>query len=201
MAHARLALLLFLAAACSRSQLTDGLPAKTDCTGCHGQNNDPTPPPAVDGTFSTESIAVGAHQIHMRGSTLAGPVDCAECHILPLAANGTEHPDPWGSPAAVDFGNLARMESTNPVWDREARTCAGTFCHGATLRGAKDRPPPIWTRVDGSQLKCDACHGNPPGWDHVQDNQCEKCHGDVVSAGGIIKAPKLHVNGQIDITP
>ena len=81
-------------AACSRSPLSDGLPANIDCTGCHGQNNDPTPPPAVDGTSSTEHIGVGAHLAHMRGSELAGPVACTECHILPPAANGTP-PSGW----------------------------------------------------------------------------------------------------------
>jgi len=113
--------------------------------------------------------------------------------------DGTEHPDPLGRPAPVDFGVLARTDSASPVWDRTARTCAGTFCHGATLRGGKERPPPIWTRVDGSQLQCTSCHGNPPGGTHPQDNQCEGCHGDVVAAGGVIKDPSLHINGQIDL--
>lgn len=196
-----LLLLALLFASCSRSRLHDGLPTNTDCTGCHGQNNDPTPPPAVNGATSTQDIAVGAHQIHMQGSSLAGPVECGECHILPLAVDGTEHPDPLGRPAAVDFGNLARADSASPVWDRQARTCAGTFCHGSTLRGAEDRPPPVWTRVDGSNLECTACHGNPPGENHAQDDKCETCHGDVVSAGGVIKEPNLHVNGKIELIP
>lgn len=193
-------LLSLLTVGCSRSRLSDGLPATTDCTGCHGQGTDPTPPPAVDGTTDTKAIAVGAHQAHMRGSDIAGPVECGECHILPMVANGTEHPDPWGRPAAVDFGNLAHWDSAGPVWDRETRTCAGTFCHGSTLRGGEDRPPPVWTRVDGSQIKCDSCHGNPPGESHPQDSQCEKCHSDV-SAGGVIKNPELHVNGKVELIP
>jgi predicted CxxxxCH...CXXCH cytochrome family protein len=186
-------------AGCQRSPLSDGLPANTDCTGCHGRNGDPTPPPAVDGTTSTESIAVGAHLAHMRGSSLAGPVACVECHVLPSVANGTDHPDPMGRPAAMVFGALATKAPASPAWDRNARTCAGTYCHGATLRGGSARPAPVWTRVDGSYLKCDACHGNPPGDTHVQSNECEACHGDVVAASGVITNPLLHVDGNIQI--
>jgi predicted CxxxxCH...CXXCH cytochrome family protein len=191
---------LSFAAGCSRSALRDGLPADVDCTGCHGQDGDPTPPVAVDGTSGTENIGVGAHQVHMRGGWLAGPVACSECHILPAEANGTDHPDPLGRPADVVFGALADKESADPFWDRDTRTCAGTYCHGATLRGGDVRPPPVWTRVDGSQLKCDSCHGNPPGDTHPQENDCETCHGDVVSAGGVIKAPALHINGTVEVS-
>jgi len=194
-----LAFVSFVAAGCSRSVLDDGLPTNLDCTGCHGQNGDPTPPPAVDGTSSTESIGVGAHLPHMRGSLLAGPVACAECHVLPVQANGTDHPDPRGRPAAVVFGPLATRAPASPVWDRSLRTCRGTYCHGSTLRGGDVRPAPLWTRVDGSQVKCDSCHGNPPGDTHPQMNECEVCHGDVVSAGGVIKNPALHVNGIVEV--
>jgi predicted CxxxxCH...CXXCH cytochrome family protein len=201
MARTALGIALFslAAAACTRSPLADGLPAHTDCTGCHGQNNDPTPPPAVDGTFSMEHIGVGAHQVHMSGSKLAGPVACSECHVLPTVANGTDHPDPLGRPAPVVFGPLASRESAMPVWNRSALTCSGTYCHGTTLRGGNERPPPVWTRVDGSQLKCDSCHGNPPCCTHPQDNHCEDCHGDVVGAGGVITNPSLHVDGFVEI--
>lgn len=191
---------LSLAAGCSRAALRDGLPANVDCTGCHGQDGDPTPPVAVDGTSGTENIGVGAHQAHMRGSWLAGPVSCTECHVMPAEANGTDHPDPSGRPAAVVFGGLASEASARPVWDRDNRTCAGTYCHGATLRGGDVRPPPVWTRVDGSQLKCDSCHGNPPGETHPQMNECEICHGDVVSPGGVIKNPALHINGTVEVS-
>lgn len=190
---------LLAGAGCQRSPLVDGLPANIDCTGCHGEKGDPTPPPAVDGTTSTQSIGVGAHQAHMRGSGLAGPVACVECHILPAAADGTLHPDPWGRPAAVDFGVLATQAPAQPAWKRETRTCAGTYCHGATLRGGDERPAPVWTRVDGSQVKCDSCHGNPPVATHPQSSECEACHGQVVGKGGTFKEPRLHVDGIIQV--
>jgi predicted CxxxxCH...CXXCH cytochrome family protein len=194
-----MALLSLSPIACDRSPLADGLPTNTDCTGCHGQEGDKTPPRAVNGSWSTESVGVGAHQSHMSGSALAGPVACVECHLLPLVANGTDHPDPLGRPAAVVFGVLGSKEPASPTWNRTSRTCSGTYCHGFTLRGGDLRPPPVWTRVDGSQLECDSCHGYPPGGTHPQDNQCEACHGDVVRADGSIKEPFLHVDGVIQV--
>jgi predicted CxxxxCH...CXXCH cytochrome family protein len=187
------------AASCQPSPLADGMPANTGCTGCHGQNGDPTPPPAVNGSTSTQSIGVGAHLAHMRGSSLAGPVACVECHPFPSAANGTDHPDPLGRPAEVIFGALATKAPASPAWDRKPRTCAGSYCHGATLRGGAVRPPPVWTRVDGTYLACDACHGNPPGDTHPQMNECEVCHGEVVGAGRVITNPLLHVDGNVQI--
>jgi predicted CxxxxCH...CXXCH cytochrome family protein len=189
--------LLFLGMGCQRTPFADGLPTSVDCAGCHGDNGDPTPPRAVDGTTSTSSIGVGAHQPHMRGSSLAGPVACSECHPLPTKADGTEHPDPLGRPAVVEFGVLATHASANPVWNRSARTCAGTYCHGATLRDAAKRPPPVW--VDSSPLACDSCHGNPPPPTHPEGSDCETCHGQVVAAGGVIKNPMLHVDGIVQV--
>lgn len=188
-------------AGCQASPLADGLPATIDCAGCHGQAGDPTPPKAVDGTTSTASVGVGAHQPHMRQGDLAAAVACSECHVLPEVADGNNHPDPLGGPAPVQFGPLAMQGPTNPVWDRASRTCSGTYCHGSTLRAASTRAAPVWTRVDGSQVKCTSCHGYPPPPSHPEGSDCESCHSAVVAAGGVIKNPALHVNGIVEIDP
>jgi predicted CxxxxCH...CXXCH cytochrome family protein len=183
----------------------DGSPAKRDCSRCHGQNGDPLPPPAVDGTTSTDSIGVGAHAAHVRGSGNAQPVACAECHVVPTVADGVAHPDPGGGPAPVVFGPVATHDSASPSWDRGTRTCSDVFCHGSTLRGHATRLPPVWTRVDGSQRQCDSCHGVPPLPPHAQRADCETCHYLVVAANGVILNPLLHVNGSMQadttITP
>jgi predicted CxxxxCH...CXXCH cytochrome family protein len=180
----------------------DGAPAPNDCSGCHGQNGNPMPPRAVDGSTSTQSIGVGAHAIHVQGTGIARPVPCSECHIVPEVADGIQHPDPLGGPAPLVFGLVATHDSASPVWDRVTRTCVDTFCHGNTLRGASTRPPPVWTVVDGSQRKCDSCHGYPPPGSHPQRADCETCHYAVVSAQGVVSAPLLHVDGvlQADTT-
>jgi len=174
----------------------------SDCSRCHGQNGDPMPPPAVDGTTSTESIGVGAHLAHVRGTGLARPVPCSECHVVPTVADGIEHPDPSGQPAPVVFGMLATHDSASPAWDRTTGTCTDVFCHGSTLRGAETRPSRIWTRVDQSQRRCDSCHGYPPRVSHPQRMDCEACHYMVVAANGVIANPLLHIDGilEADIT-
>jgi predicted CxxxxCH...CXXCH cytochrome family protein len=179
-----------------------GADRSRECTRCHGQNGDPTPPPAVDGTTSTESIGVGAHLVHARGTGLARPVACKECHVVPTVADGIEHPDPNGLPAPVVFGLLGRHDSAAPAWDRTTGTCTDVFCHGSTLRAAETRPSRIWTRIDESERRCDSCHGYPPRPSHPQRADCEACHYMVVATNGVIMNPRLHVDGvlQADTT-
>lgn len=177
---------------------TDRAARSHDCSHCHGQNGDPLPPPAVDGTTSTQSIGVGAHQAHVRGTGMARPVPCSECHIVPTIADGVEHPGPPGQPAPVVFGLVASHDSASPSWDRATGTCSDVFCHGSTLRGAEARSPPVWTRVDGSQRLCTACHGFPPPPNHPQRTDCEACHYMVVSANGVIENPLLHIDGALE---
>src|SRR5512145_1278604 len=66
------AVLLITNPGCQRSQLTDGLPAETDCSSCHGAAGNAAPPRALNGSDSTTDIGVGAHQSHMLGSEIAG---------------------------------------------------------------------------------------------------------------------------------
>jgi predicted CxxxxCH...CXXCH cytochrome family protein len=188
--------------ACHDSQRTAAPDASADCSRCHGQAGDPMPPRAVDGTTSTESIGVGAHAAHVRGSGIARPVACSECHEVPLVADGINHPNPDGGAAPVVFGLTATHDSASPTWDRVTQTCADVFCHGSTLRGAATRAAPVWTRVDGTQRQCDSCHGYPPPPNHPQRADCQACHYMVVSGPGVFSNPLLHVDGvlEADIT-
>ncbi len=185
-------------AACERSTLTDGLPETTDCATCHGSPGDPAPPSAVDGSSSTSHVGVGAHQSHLK-STIARPVACTECHVIPTSL--LSHPDPKGGPAPVVFGPLSAALGALPEWDRASTTCADTYCHGATLPEAETRAPPRWTVVDGSQKACTSCHGNPPGGVHPASATCQDCHSAVVGPDGSITNPALHVNGMVELGP
>lgn len=193
-----LALFLLAGTACTEARKLDG-GASGKCTRCHGQGEDPSPPPALNGDTKTTSLGVGAHQTHVRGGPLRPPLACSECHIMPSPENGSEHPSTKGGPAPVVFANLAHNDSANPQWDRQSATCSDVFCHGSTLRWGQDRPWPVWTRVDGSQIKCTSCHGYPPALTHPQDDRCETCHSVVMAPGGVIKAPELHVNGKLEL--
>ena len=64
------AILPFCGLTCQRSPLTDGLPAKLDCSSCHGNKDNAAPPLALNGSTSTSDNGVGAHQAHMTGGYL-----------------------------------------------------------------------------------------------------------------------------------
>lgn len=186
------------AAGCARANLTDGLPNALDCSACHGRPGNPAPPKALDGSSRTSDLGVGAHDAHMLGSSIAGPVACIECHAQPT--DMLTHPDINPRPAAMTFGPLATSDGAEPAWDRSAAKCLNTYCHGGTLPDAARRPAPIWIRVDGSQRRCTACHGAPPADPHPSEGACESCHGDVAGPGSSIKNPARHVDGVIDFS-
>jgi predicted CxxxxCH...CXXCH cytochrome family protein len=198
-------ILLFCGLGCQRSPLGDGLPAKLDCSSCHGSQDNAAPTQALDGATSTSDIGVGAHQPHMNGGSIAGPVACTECHPLPTVMDGDNHPDPLSGGTVMVFGPLAQTGGAAPIWNRTTRTCTSTYCHGATLPGSFTPAPPLWTKVDGSQIKCDSCHGISPadlGASHPLHSAytCDTCHARVTSAELTILDPTLHVDGLVDVS-
>jgi len=190
------ALLTLAVESCERSALNDGLPATLDCTACHGSKINAAPPKAVDGSESTSSIGVGAHQGHLVAGHVAVPVACAECHRLPTDL--LTHPDTLNRPATVVFGEKAQLYGAAPAWNRATARCTNTYCHGAKLSDASARPDPIWNLVDGTQRSCRSCHGYPPAGNHPQSDACSDCHGEVVNPDGTIKNLSRHVDGNVD---
>ena len=198
-------ILLFCALACDRHPLADGLPTKVDCSSCHGGPDNSAPPKAVDGETDTTYIGVGAHQTHLKPGSIAGPVACTECHVVPAAMDLPNHPDKFPRLATMSFGPLARTAGANPTWDHDSATCTNTYCHGATLGSTNAPAPPVWTQVDGSQITCTSCHANSPSDLDASHPfhalfRCDACHAKVTSDGVTILAPDLHVNGQPDVS-
>ncbi len=154
------------------------------CTSCHGDaaSNNPAPPTGTQGETLTSQAAVGAHQQHLSASTWHRQVECADCHVVPAS---TSHSNgvfdfAWGGPAAVN--------GATPAFDTASATCSGVYCHGNTLPfGANAtgtlKLSPVWTKVDGTYDSCgQSCHTTPPGLPHVQNNNCQDCHGAVIAA-------------------
>jgi predicted CxxxxCH...CXXCH cytochrome family protein len=173
--------------------------AAGSCTACHG---DPSrsglvaaaPPRGPQGETSTATPAVGAHQAHLADGPLRPAVACGECHVVP---GDLSHVD---GIAAVAFGALATAGGARPVWNPSTASCSAVYCHGATLAGGS-APQPVWTRVDGSQAACGACHGVPPptgrhGTHAGHGVACGSCHPGYAS--GAVNAA-LHVDGQVDV--
>jgi predicted CxxxxCH...CXXCH cytochrome family protein len=162
-----------------------------NCTSCHGTPGaNPAPPSGTHGETATSARAVGAHQSHVGGGNLAAAIDCSACHPKPTS---TGHSN---GRVEVAFGALPN-QGTSASWN--GTSCAN-YCHGATLQGGANRSP-VWTRVDGSQAACGACHGiaPPTGRHGVEDHRragCGACHGGYSPTS--VNASN-HVNGRVDL--
>lgn len=173
------------------------------CTDCHGGDDNQTgaPPSGIEGETATTDLAVGAHTAHVESSTLAGAIECDECHVTPAAA---VDPDHFGidSVAEITWGATAGDQS---IWDRVNATCEQTYCHG-NFNGGIVGNVPVWTSSDPAS--CGSCHdvGAQPSdlrWKHqfhveVASLKCGDCHASVVDTLLNITDPSLHVNGIID---
>jgi len=175
------------------------LPNEDDCHGCHGSEASNAPPVDLTGSTSISSIGVGAHQAHLSGGDYSRPVECTACHIVPKKLHDKGHLDDTPH-AEVTFSGLAVEDHRRPVWDRETRTCASSYCHGPI--SAASSKSPDWTADPGGPLPCDSCHGLPPATPHPQADNCAVCHKDVVAGtpgDWVIIAPNLHINGKVEV--
>jgi predicted CxxxxCH...CXXCH cytochrome family protein len=185
------------------------------CVACHGSaskvnpfTGQPSPvalQPAPGGLGTNPADrTVGAHDAHLFGKTLrATPIACGECHI---SETSTDHPS-GRDPLTFDrmsWGPLATDDGSHPLWNAPMPpsvgcppggcTCATTYCHGSTLTGGVATAP-SWTRVDGSQVRCNSCHGDPPPLPHEQRSDCSTCHTGYTSTTVNLA---LHVDGKVD---
>ena len=168
------------------------------CTGCHGDASrspasiSAAPPNGTRGETATSQPAVGAHQRHLLGGNVRGPLACTDCHVVPADLAHA------GQPLQLTWGSLARTGGAVPTWNGASFTCAN-YCHGATLTGGS-LTAPVWNKVDGSQAACGTCHGLPPAGAHPQVGSslsgCATCHAETVTPDGAINvAGGKHVDG------
>ena len=176
--------------------VADFVPPASGCSACHGGDDNAAPPTSTTGLTSTTEVAVGAHQTHVAGGALRGPIPCQECHVVPTTAVEPTHMD--GLPAEVVWGVIAQTGGLMPAWDATSETCA-VYCHGVSLDGGSHTTP-RWTIVDGTEAACGSCHGLPPPAPHPPRSDCWKCHGETVNElGEIDLAGGKHVNGIVDV--
>jgi predicted CxxxxCH...CXXCH cytochrome family protein len=157
------------------------------CTVCHGSGANAAPPSGTHGETSETTRAVGAHQKHLAGGPLRGPMPCTECHVVPTTmdhVNGT---------VQLAFGALARAEGAEATWDAANLRCSN-YCHGAVLRGGGTNLTPLWTGGP-SQATCGSCHGVPPPAPHPYTQICENCHPGYTKDS---VNPATHVNGLVE---
>ncbi len=185
------------AGGCDRTPLATGLPQETrdSCGLCHGSEESPAPPRALDGSEDSTQLAVGAHQVHLVASDSHAAVPCEACHRVPAEVADDGHLGE--GPAEVVFSDFAQGEDLVPRWDRGSGRCDNVYCHGASLSGGLHISP-VWNRVDGRQATCKGCHGNPPPPPHPQLSNCEQCHDETVAEDGSLDlAGGFHLDGEL----
>jgi predicted CxxxxCH...CXXCH cytochrome family protein len=189
---------------------------KDNCIACHGGQSDSTgaPPYGLRGEVEFASLAVGAHETHVKGLKGTDGIGCEACHIVPAASWDSTHydfallegPGIIDSIAEVTWGGIAGTEG---VWDRATGTCEDTYCHGNFYNGDTTNAV-VWTGLD--QSACGSCHddkGNTGdlGRDHqfhiIIGVGCEGCHAATVDTASNIIGPAFHVDGEktIKFTP
>ena len=191
------------------------------CNTCHGNSSHAYPPESLSGGTQPTDRGVGAHVSHLTTDTTvrySAIVACNECHLPVSSFEDPNHISPDGQSAAgIVFGTLAKKQTVslsdpsitytpNPVWDRNAQTCANTYCHGGFVNGNNGA---VAVFNDPNSVNCGSCHGNSatgnplPGGNHPQTypnvTQCYLCHGGVINMNGTFKDRSRHVNGIIDI--
>jgi predicted CxxxxCH...CXXCH cytochrome family protein len=173
------------------------------CTGCHGDPARtpaaiaPAPPLDTHGNSTTTAGGVGAHQRHLTGGLVRGPVPCTECHTVPGDLTHATQP------LVLTWGPLATALGASASFNPTSLTCAN-YCHGATMRGGSITAP-LWNKVDNTQAACGTCHGLPPSSPHPTVSGgltvCAGCHPGTVNPDGSINvAGGLHIDGAIQAT-
>ena len=175
----------------ARERHVDGrLDMESDCSGCHGTGPLGAPPPDVAGHDEVSARGVGAHARHLEDSPTHAAVECSECHVVPASVDAPGHFDS-SPPAEITFGALATADGSDPVYDADELTCAGSYCHGSDQ--------PVWNEPLDVGDTCGTCHGLPPPPPHPAVAQCSRCHGEVIGDDGTFVAPERHVDGIVDV--
>lgn len=184
-----------------------------NCVTCHGSTN-PAPPRDLSGNTARSARGVGAHQLHLLGTSRASGMPCSECHVVPPALYHPGHVDS-NSPAELVFNaalaHTVTNESTTVDWDASLPvfrpvpaynaadgSCGNTYCHGHFKNGNTEFRP-VWNDVSGQAAACGTCHGDVTrptlaeralpktsalGGTHPNSTACASCHSQVVQGTG-----------------
>ncbi len=156
------------------------------CSTCHGAPGRDYPP--RDPCFYPTDLTKDAHAAHAApGASRIAALDCSSCHPRPaLGAFDGAHTDGY---VEIEFDHA--VAGREAQWSESERRCTGT-CHD---RGGS-RPTPTWGSGT-APLDCNGCHTSPPK-NHFT-GPCTSCHAEANANGTALVAPRLHVNGKVDL--
>lgn len=158
------------------------------CSTCHGDGARAAPP--RDRCFFPEDVPrAGAHVAHVEPSAVRSEgLACKTCHPVPDSASlfGGAHAN-----GAVDVSLDPTVAGQAAQYHAGSGVCS-TTCHA---RPGAAKPAPAWS--DAGPLACGDCHGDPPPR-HLA-GACTSCHREADATGARLTAPRLHVNGRVDL--
>ena len=174
---------------------------RTNCTFCHGgdQNNTGAPPRDLDG--SEADAAFGAHSTHVAGVSHM-EYECSECHIQPEKALSEGHM----FDSSPGISEVVFNSDMNPSATWSNGSCWNLYCHSNALGE-------LGSSNSTDEVECGDCHAapddGPSAWsrmsrghgDHLrEDLTCSECHESTINESGELTNPSLHVNGTVDVS-
>ncbi len=184
-----------------------------NCATCHGSSSSPAPPRDLGGNSMTTARGVGAHQVHLNGTSRSKAATCAECHAIPAGVYTSGHIDGDNRAEVVMTNYLANLSTGNgsvnptPSYNNITFACSNTYCHG-TFKNGNMTNVPVWNA--SSTGACGTCHGNAsdpdptrialPGGTHPNNTACSSCHGGVINASRQIINASKHVDGRLNLS-
>ena len=160
-----------------------------NCALCHGSGNNIAPPRDLSKNTSPSARGVGAHQVHLLGSSIAGVIACGECHVVPGSAYESGHID--SSPGAeLTFGAFSRFPTgngtviPNPSYNSSTIRCNNTFCHGNfTARRGDANSVDRFAYTDTSANAVMTGANYAPLWNGgATEATCKTCHRSIFLA-------------------
>lgn len=145
-----------------------------NCATCHGSAANPAPPRDMSKNTAATFRGVGAHQIHLTGSSIATLRPCSDCHVVPATLAAAGHIDDAPGSEVVMNTSLTRTVTNtgttfpllpggpitpNPTYNTATLSCASTYCHG-NFKNGNPSFAPVWNNTAGSQMACGTCHGD-----------------------------------------
>jgi len=189
-----------------------GTAGPENCSTCHGSSSSPAPPKDLSGNTSNTARGVGAHQVHLLGTSSSKAFTCAECHTIPGSVSTTGHIDGDNRAEVMMNSYLANLSTgggnvvPSPSYNASTFACSNTYCHG-TFKNGNTSNAPVWN--DPSAAACGTCHGDVngtttalkarPGGTHTSSTNCSVCHGGVVDASLKFINPSKHIDGKLNL--
>jgi predicted CxxxxCH...CXXCH cytochrome family protein len=177
---------------------------RTDCTFCHGGDDNTTgaPPRDISGETAASALSFSPHTAHVT-TNIHTAYDCWQCHQKPTDVLSPGHflvDDGTPGVAEVDFSAGLSDAATY----LGAASCSNLYCHGD---GRRDNG----TAAAGDDFSdCSDCHPDSTSSesrhesmsgehaDHLEEGlRCSDCHGLTVSNGQVLTGVDNHVNGSV----